>query len=99
MGRTGSPTFWAARSRSLIVDEEPSDDNLDRSDGAGPYSGPMIGGGPAGTPSFSMLGWALNEEENVRAYLGRAEDLLRGLTTDFEVIVIDDASTDQTLAV
>ena len=44
-----------------------------------------------------MLGWALNEEDNIGTYLVRAEELLSALTSDFEVIVIDDASTDRTL--
>jgi glycosyltransferase involved in cell wall biosynthesis len=46
-----------------------------------------------------MLGWALNEEQNVESYLLRAEAFLRTLTDDFEVIVIDDGSNDRTLAV
>lgn len=50
-------------------------------------------------PSFSMLGWALNEEENLVAYLDRAEKLLRSATDDFELIFIDDGSTDRTLEI
>jgi glycosyltransferase involved in cell wall biosynthesis len=50
-------------------------------------------------PSFSMLGWAYNEEENVASYIERAEVALRALTDDFELILIDDCSTDQTLPI
>src|SRR6266851_4650771 len=46
--------------------------------------------------SFSMLGWALNEEENVAEYIYRAEAFLRSMSDDFELILIDDASTDRT---
>lgn len=43
-----------------------------------------------------MLGWALNEEESVAEYIDRAGALLQALTDDFELIVIDDGSTDRT---
>jgi len=56
----------------------------------------MRGGHPGGPPSLSMLGWALNEEESVGEYIERAEALLRSLTDDFELILIDDGSTDRT---
>lgn len=46
--------------------------------------------------SLSMLGWALNEEASVAAYIDRAGALLAALTDDFELIVIDDGSTDRT---
>jgi glycosyltransferase involved in cell wall biosynthesis len=46
--------------------------------------------------SLSMLGWALNEEESIGAYIDRAEAFLRALTDDFELILIDDGSTDRT---
>jgi glycosyltransferase involved in cell wall biosynthesis len=46
--------------------------------------------------SLSMLGWALNEEASLADYIDRAEALLRGLTDDFELILIDDGSTDGT---
>ena len=49
--------------------------------------------------SISMLGWALNEEESIGGYIDRAEVLLRSLTDDFELIVIDDGSTDRTSAI
>ena len=49
-----------------------------------------------GRVSLSMLGWALNEEEGIRDYIDRAEAFLRGLTHDYELIIIDDGSTDRT---
>ena len=49
--------------------------------------------------SLSMLGWALNEEDNVAEYIERAEKFLVSLTSDFELIVIDDGSTDRTAAI
>ena len=47
-------------------------------------------------PSVSMLGWALNEEQNVALYVSKAEAFLRGVADDFELIVIDDGSSDRT---
>ena len=49
-------------------------------------------------PAISMLGWALNEEENVVEYLHRAEAFLASVSDDFELILIDDGSTDRTWA-
>src|SRR5262249_12925523 len=46
--------------------------------------------------SLSMLGWALNEEESVGDYIERAEVFLRSMTDDFELIILDDGSTDRT---
>jgi glycosyltransferase involved in cell wall biosynthesis len=46
--------------------------------------------------SLSMLGWALNEEHSVSEYIARAEAFLRGLTDDFELLIVDDGSTDRT---
>lgn len=43
-----------------------------------------------------MLGWALNEEASVGEYIERAEAFLRSLTDDFELVLIDDGSTDRT---
>ena len=47
-------------------------------------------------PSLSMLGWALNEEANLGEYLERAEAFLTQATNDFELVLIDDGSTDGT---
>ncbi len=49
--------------------------------------------------SLSMLGWALNEEENIAQYIERAEAFLGSLTDDFELILINDGSNDNTLAI
>jgi glycosyltransferase involved in cell wall biosynthesis len=46
--------------------------------------------------SLTMLGWALNEEESIGEYIERAERCLSELTDDYELIVIDDGSTDGT---
>jgi glycosyltransferase involved in cell wall biosynthesis len=43
-----------------------------------------------------MLGWALNEEENLPEYVERAEAFLRAVSSDFELVLIDDGSTDTT---
>ena len=49
-------------------------------------------------PSLSMLGWALNEEENVAEYVNRAQVFLASVSDDFELILIDDGSSDRTWA-
>jgi glycosyltransferase involved in cell wall biosynthesis len=46
--------------------------------------------------SLSMLGWALNEEDNIAVYIDRGGAFLAALTSDFELILIDDGSTDRT---
>lgn len=46
--------------------------------------------------SLTMLGWALNEEESIGEYVERAERCLSELTDDYELILIDDGSTDGT---
>jgi len=46
--------------------------------------------------SLSMLGWALNEEASIAAYINRAGAFLAGLTSDYELILLDDGSTDRT---
>jgi hypothetical protein len=46
-----------------------------------------------------MLGWALNEQDSVACYIERAEALLRSLTDDYELVFVDDGSTDRTAAV
>jgi glycosyltransferase involved in cell wall biosynthesis len=46
--------------------------------------------------SLTMLGWALNEEESIGEYVERAEQCLSELTDDYELILIDDCSTDGT---
>ena len=46
-----------------------------------------------------MLGWALNEELNLAEYVRRAEQFLRSVSDDFELVLIDDGSTDRTWAI
>jgi dolichol-phosphate mannosyltransferase len=43
-----------------------------------------------------MLGWALNEEENIGTYIDRAGAVLAEISDDHELIIIDDGSTDTT---
>jgi hypothetical protein len=49
--------------------------------------------------SLSMLGWALNEEESIADYIDRAGALLAAVTDDYELVLIDDGSTDRTWAI
>lgn len=49
-------------------------------------------------PAISMLGWALNEEENLGEYVRRAEAFLSSVSDDYELVLIDDGSTDRTWA-
>lgn len=46
--------------------------------------------------SVSWLCWAYNEEELIEEYLYRANDLLNKTVCDYEIVVIDDCSTDRT---
>ena len=48
------------------------------------------------TPSLSMLAWGFNEEELVEPFLDRAFELLEGITADYELIFVNDGSTDKT---
>jgi glycosyltransferase involved in cell wall biosynthesis len=49
-------------------------------------------------PGLSMVAWALNEEDNLAMFLERAERALSAATGDFEVVLLDDGSTDRTWA-
>jgi glycosyltransferase involved in cell wall biosynthesis len=53
----------------------------------------------AGAPSISVVLPALNEQDNVGAVLDRALTALPTITADYEVIVVDDGSTDATAEV
>ncbi|MFZ2088599.1 MAG: glycosyltransferase family 2 protein [Desulfobaccales bacterium] len=44
----------------------------------------------------SMLAWGYNEEELVESFLGRAFALLDKTVTDWELVFVDDGSTDRT---
>ena len=50
-------------------------------------------------PRVSLLGWGLDEEENLPSYVERAEHFLRGVSDDFELILVDDGSADATWAI
>ena len=47
--------------------------------------------------SISLLSWAYNEESNIAEFIERAFNLLKDLTDDYELILINDSSTDKTL--
>lgn len=49
--------------------------------------------------SVSLLCWAYNEEEIIGDYLVRANALMAESVADYEIIVIDDCSTDRTNAI
>lgn len=40
--------------------------------------------------------WAYNEEDSIDAYLQRASELLKATVEDYEIVLIDDGSTDRT---
>ncbi len=46
--------------------------------------------------SVSLVCWAYNEEASIAGYLERALSLMEASVEDYEVILIDDASTDRT---
>lgn len=46
-----------------------------------------------------MLCWAYNEEDSIEEYLRRATDLLAATVEDYEIVLIDDASTDRTYTI
>ena len=48
---------------------------------------------------LSWLCWAYNEEVLIAGYLKRANELLRRTVRDYEIVVVDDGSTDRTPAI
>jgi len=46
--------------------------------------------------SISVVSPARNEEENIKEFIGKCSKTLKKLKVDFEIIIIDDASTDNT---
>jgi glycosyltransferase involved in cell wall biosynthesis len=50
-------------------------------------------------PSLSLVSWALNEEENVLQFVQRAVSFCKNVTEDFEIVIIDDGSTDNTFSI
>lgn len=47
----------------------------------------------------SFLCWAYNEEQSIKAFLKRASELLDSNVEDYEIILIDDGSTDRTFSI
>jgi glycosyltransferase involved in cell wall biosynthesis len=47
-------------------------------------------------PGVAMLAWAYNEEALIESFLQRAVALLEQTTTDWEIVLVDDCSTDRT---
>ena len=46
--------------------------------------------------SVSLLCWAYNEEDSIQGYLEKATHLMETTIEDYEIVLIDDGSTDQT---
>jgi glycosyltransferase involved in cell wall biosynthesis len=46
--------------------------------------------------SVSLLCWAYNEEPNIAEYLAKASSLMDSTVEDYEIVLIDDGSTDRT---
>lgn len=46
--------------------------------------------------SVSLLSWAYNEEDSIKEFLQRALDLMDSAVEDYEIILIEDGSTDRT---
>lgn len=51
------------------------------------------------TQSVSLLSWAYDEEALIEGFLDRAVALLEGAVEDWEIVVVDDGSTDRTGAI
>ena len=49
--------------------------------------------------SVSLLCWAYNEEASIGAFLERATRLMEETVEDYEIVLIDDGSTDRTYEV
>jgi glycosyltransferase involved in cell wall biosynthesis len=60
----------------------------------------MIGQDTAHTQKFnrsvSLLAWGLNEELLLKDFLDKAFDMLEAAVTDYEVVFVNDGSTDRT---
>ena len=46
--------------------------------------------------SVSLLCWAYNEEDSIQGYLEKATQLMETTVEDYEIVLIDDGSTDET---
>ena len=49
--------------------------------------------------SVSLLSWAYNEEESIENFLEKATKLMAFAVDDYEIVLIDDGSTDNTYAI
>jgi glycosyltransferase involved in cell wall biosynthesis len=49
--------------------------------------------------SISLVSWALNEEENVVEFISKAHEFCQSVALEYEIIVVDDGSTDNTLSI
>lgn len=47
----------------------------------------------------SLLSWAYNEEDSIKDYLERATKLMESAVEDYEILLIDDGSTDRTFEI
>lgn len=46
--------------------------------------------------SVSLVCWGYNEEDSIEGFLRRADDLLRKNVREYEIVIVDDGSTDRT---
>ena len=49
--------------------------------------------------SLSLLSWGLNEEELLEPFLDRAFELLKSVADDYEVVFVNDGSTDRSVEI
>ncbi len=49
--------------------------------------------------SISLVSWALNEEENIEEFISKAHEFCKSVALDYEIIVVDDGSSDTTLPI
>ena len=61
-----------------------------------PYTATFCRSLPKFDRSVSWLCWAYNEEALIEGYLRRANDLLQRTVEDYEIVLVDDCSTDHT---
>ena len=60
------------------------------------YSKELFDSLPKFDRSVSLVSWAYNEQELIEGYLWSAVKMLREAVEDFEIVVVDDCSTDRT---
>lgn len=80
----------------MIVGSGPAADPNGRIDSAPRYTSELEKSLPRFDRSVSMLFWGYNEEMLVGDALRRAHELLERCVEDFEIIIVDDGSTDRT---